>query len=211
VTTSSPLAVDSYPRGKKPDDEDGTMDAMAFAKSRPRKTMEDLMALPDEVRAELIHGELLVTPTPRVPHQRVLGRLYRLLDDWVRAAGSGEVLLSPMDVHLPSGDVVEPDLIYVSADNLDICQDWVRGVPDLLVEIVSPSHPERDRLVKRELYARNAVPAFWIVDPDEQSIELLRLDGHVYAPEAYLTGANVLETSSFPGLRVSLHQVFEAR
>lgn len=184
------------------------MDAMAFAKSRPRKTIEDLMALPDEVRAELIHGELLVTPTPRVVHQRVIGRLYRLLDDWARTAGSGEVLLSPLDVHLPSGDVVEPDLIYVSADNLDICQDWVRGVPDLLVEIVSPSHPERDRLVKRELYARNAVPVFWIVDPDEQSIELLRLDGHVYAPEAYLTGANVLETSAFPGLHVSLHQVF---
>ena len=184
------------------------MGAMPEAKSRPPKTVEDYMALPDDVRAELIGGELYVTPAPLLPHQRATARLGRTLADHVERLELGEVVFSPMDVHLPTGDVVQPDLIFVSKQRSHICRDWIHGVPDLLIEVLSPSNAERDLVVKRELYARNEVPAYWIVDPIERSIQLLRFEDGAYEPEAYLHGEADLTTPSFPGLRVPLATIF---
>ncbi len=145
------------------------MAAMAAPKTRPKKTIEDFHALGEGVCAELIHGELYVTPAPQIPHQEAIENLYLHLAPQILRLGLGRLHLSPMDVHFPSGDVVQPDLIFVSKANEAIRQDWIRGVPDLLIEVVSPTNPHRDRFVKRELYAQNGVPAYWIVDLEEQS------------------------------------------
>ena len=149
-----------------------------------------------------------MTPAPILPHQRVLARLGRALADHVEHAGLGEVVFSPMDVHLPTGDVVQPDLIYVSREREHICRRWIHGVPDLLIEVLSAFNAERDLVVKRDLYARNEVPAYWIADPMERSIQLLRLREGAYEPEAYHHGDAVLEPHAFPGLRLPLSRVF---
>ena len=151
------------------------MVSMSRVLQRPRKTKRDYRTLPDDVRAELVDGELYVTPAPSFAHQDVVGRLYRLLCALVDERDLGRVGLSPLDVHLPSGDVVQPDLLFVATANEGICREWVHGAPDLVVEVVSPTHPERDRFVKRRLYARSGIPEYWIVDPTERSGEVLRL------------------------------------
>ena len=184
------------------------MASMAHARSRPPKTVEDYMALPDDVRAELVGGELYVTPAPELPHQDVIGEIYLALRIHVDAHALGHVSLSPMDVHLPTGDVVQPDLIYVSKQREHIRQRWIHGAPDLLIEVLSRHNAERDLVVKRELYARNEVPAYWIVDPTECSIQLLRFQDGAYEPEAYFHGEADLTTPSFPGLRVPLATIF---
>ncbi len=184
------------------------MAAMARAKHRPPKTVEDYLDLPDDVRAELIGGELYVTPSPNLRHQSAIGALFVALTTHVDQHRLGRVVLSPMDVHLPTGDVVQPDLIYVSRAREAICRNWIEGVPDLLVEVLSPFNAERDLVVKRDLYARNEVPAYWIADPMERSIQLLRLREGAYEPEAYLHGDAVVEPDSLPGLRLPLSQVF---
>lgn len=167
------------------------------------------MKLPDGVRAELIEGELfMMSPSPQFRHQRVVGNLFRILDRAVRASGRGEVLVAPLDVHLPGGDIVQPDLIVILNENRHIVQDWIRGTPDLLVEILSPTSPERDRFVKRNVYARNGVPEYWIVDDDTRSIEVLALDGAAYAPAGYFTGDEAVVSPLIGSLDVKTSAAF---
>lgn len=187
------------------------MNAMAPATSRPPKTLDDFMALGDEVRAELIAGEIYhMAPSPQPRHQFVSLELLVVLDRHVRSLDLGRLLSAPSDVHLPSGDVVQPDLIFIAKANVAIIQDWIRGVPDLLIEIVSPSHAERDRIIKRALYARNGVPEYWIVDPVDRTIEVLRLCGETYAPAGYFGVGTYLESALLPGLALEVAGVFEA-
>ena len=188
------------------------MNAMA-ATSRPLKTADEFMALGDEVRAELIAGEIFMAPAPTRWHQNVAGNLYELLAPHARTRGRGDaswgtVWIAPLDVHLPSGDIVQPDLIFVRTENWEILQDWIRGTPDLLIEIVSPSNAERDRIVKRALYARNGVSEYWIVDPDVRTVEVLRLRDGTYEPAGYFGAGTELVSSVLPDLRLPIDEVF---
>ncbi len=185
------------------------MGSMADLLTRPRKTVEDFMKLPEGTLAELIDGEIFMTPGPRVPHQKAVLNLAAEIRAFARPRKLGDVFVSPMDVYLPSGDIVEPDLVFVRRDHSSIIQDWVRGVPDLLVEVLSPSHPERDLIVKRELYARNGVGEYWIVDPDDRSVQLLKLSGNRYQPAGYKKGAQTLVTELLPGLELTVENLFE--
>ena len=97
----------------------------AMATRRPLKTVDDYMALGDEVRAELIAGEIYMTPSPTARHQSIVGSLYLDLVAAARAGEAGVVYLSPLDVHLPTGDIVQPDLLFVREGNMGIVQDWV--------------------------------------------------------------------------------------
>ncbi|MBI4566033.1 MAG: Uma2 family endonuclease [Planctomycetes bacterium] len=186
------------------------MKLMTELKTRPRKTIDDFMKLPEGALAELIDGEILMSPTPKVRHQEITLNLTVLLRDHVRSRGLGRVIISPMDVHLPSGNIVEPDVIFISRRNESIIQDWIRGVPDLLIEVVSPTGVERDRLVKRDLYARNGVPEYWIVDPTEESVELLLLKEGRYAPHGYFLKTDGVRSSVLPQLELPVASIFQA-
>ncbi len=181
---------------------------MAATRVRPRKTVEDYMRLPDDVRAELIDGEILMSPSPLDRHQRIVFRLARKLADFVEAGTLGEVFIAPFDVHLPTGDVVEPDIFFVSVSRLDIVKGWVRGVPDLIIEILSPTGLERDRFIKRDLYARNGVLEYWLVDTEAESIEVLSLHAECYEPAGYFTGSETIISAIIPGLPLRARDVF---
>ncbi len=184
--------------------------SMAAMNAKPRKTVEDFMKLPEGTLAELIDGEILMTPSPRPVHQRIVLNITVRLDHHLRAhPGIGEMFFAPLDVHLPSGDIVEPDLIYISADRKGIVKDWIRGVPGLLIEVVSPTHPERDLFVKRNLYARNGVAEYWIVRPDENAIEVLRLHEGLYEPAGYFRPGETITTPQLPGFELPVVAVFE--
>jgi Uma2 family endonuclease len=179
-------------------------------KLKPRKTVEDYMKLPEGVRAELIEGELFMTPSPRYGHQDVATELVARLRALAGARGLGKVLSAPFDVHLPSGDIVQPDVVFVRTENLGIIRDWVRGVPDLLIEVLSPEAPERDRIIKRDLYARNGVPEYWIVDPAARTIEVFRLEGESYPPPAVFESGDTLTSALLPSLGLGVDEVVPA-
>lgn len=184
---------------------------MAQPTMRPPKTLDDYLALPDDVRAELIAGDLYVTPGPSLEHQRVVLRLLRRFCDACELGDRAEVLASPLDVHLPTGDVVQPDIVVVGADQGDICRpDGVHGAPRLLVEVVSPTHPERDRLVKRGRYARAGVAEYWIVDPVAESVEVFILVEDEYTPAGWFTGDARVESPALPHLRLRADRLFSA-
>jgi Uma2 family endonuclease len=176
---------------------------------RPRKTIEDYMSLPEGVRAELIDGEIFMSPSPKYRHQQIQKRLSRLLDDFVTSQALGEICVPPLDVHLLSGDVVQPDIIFVAAANRGIVQEWIRGVPDLLVEIVSPEGAERDRIVKRDLYARNGVREYWLVDDATRSVEILTLSQGRYAPYGFFEEGDCATSVVLPGLALPVRDLFD--
>src|SRR6266699_2854047 len=141
----------------------------------------DLLVMPDDGRhREIIDGELLVTPSPLSDHQRIVGRIASSLFFYLRDHPVGELLTAPMDVILGDYDVLEPDLLLILNEHRGIIQDWVRGAPDLVVEVLSPTTASHDRGPKLKAYARFGVPECWIVDPDQQAVEVYRLAQQVY-------------------------------
>lgn len=177
-------------------------------KLKPRKTIDDFMRLPEGALAELLEGELLMTPAPSLEHQRIVGRLFAALAPYVAGGRIGEILLSPIDVHLPSGDIVEPDLVFVGKAHSAILRDTIRGVPDLVIEVVSPARPERDLLVKRGLYERNGIGEYWIVTPETRSVEvLIRKDGR-YDSHGWFEAADTLTSPTLPGFSLPLTAIF---
>ena len=127
-------------------------------------------AAPPGERWELVDGEVLVTPSPHWVHQRIIGRLFVLLTSYVQSHALCEAFLSPLDVKLEPGLVLQPDLLVVPTGALKRRADVVRHLL-LAAEIVSPSSARHDRVRKRPHYQRNRVPEYWIVDDLSQTIE----------------------------------------
>jgi Uma2 family endonuclease len=132
----------------------------------------DFAQLPDKPRCELLYGSLLVTPSPLVRHQLVLGRLHALFLSHAETH-EGLTILAPMDVRLADHSIVQPDLIYVTPARREVIRERIFGAPDLLVEILSPSTARRDRGAKMKLYADSGVAEYWLVDPESETFEFL--------------------------------------
>lgn len=150
--------------------------AAALETRNKRWTYDEYFKLDEDQRYEILNGELLMAPSPDTWHQSWVGSLYRILDTHTRGQNLGKVFLAPLDVVLDAENSVQPDLVFISAGNLPSVQRRaIFGVPDLLVEVVSPSSVRRDRYTKKELYARFGVKEYWIADPANASLEVLAL------------------------------------
>lgn len=123
---------------------------------------------------ELLDGEIIMRPTPRFQHQRILGNLFMLLKSLLKG---GHLLYAPMDMHLSEYDSVQPDLFWVAPDNTacQLVEGYWYGPPTLVIEILSPSTALRDRREKYELYEQAEVREYWLVDPDARMVEVYRL------------------------------------
>ncbi|MDQ3692012.1 MAG: Uma2 family endonuclease [Chloroflexota bacterium] len=140
-------------------------------------TYNDLAGTPDDgQRYEIIGGELFVSPSPILDHQRVVTRLGTQLYMYVEAHQMGEVFLGPTDVFFAETDVVVPDVLFVAGDRSDILhRRYVAGAPDLVIEVLSPKTRRRDLGVKKALYAAYGVAEYWIADPSARTLEVWTL------------------------------------
>lgn len=168
---------------------------------------EDLFELPDDgKRYEIIDGELYEMPSPSLVHQLTIGKLYLLLVPAAEAIGA-YVVLAPLDLILAAGaDPVQPDLFMLGLEQREMASSRVAGVvPRLVIEVLSPSNAEHDRVVKRALYARAGVPEYWLVNLEAGAIEVLVLEGGEYRRYLQAVGdepvtSTVLAGLSFPAL-----------
>src|SRR6266481_5802474 len=122
--------------------------SMAAVVEKPAKrwTYEEYYQLNEEQRYEIIDGNLLMAPAPDTWHQDWCREIFRLVDNHVRTNKLGKVFFAPVDVVLDSENTVQPDLFYISSSSLGIVQRRaIFGIPELLVEVVSPSSVRRDR------------------------------------------------------------------
>lgn len=141
-----------------------------------RYTYQDYLTIPEDTsrRHEIVDGELHVSAAPRFRHQEVVRDLLHLLHDIVRSHDLGVVVPGPVTVHLHDELVVEPDIVFVRRDRIELVdrEGAIHGAPDLVVEVLSPSNRAYDRDLKRKRYLENGVREVWIVDADEGSVEV---------------------------------------
>ena len=176
-------------------------------------TYDDFLLFPDDgQRHELIDGEHYVTPSPNIAHQLIVGNLYFALRGYVEANQSGQLFTAPLDVVFSDFDVVEPDLLFVTAARRHdiLTKQNVRGAPDLVIEVGSPGTRRRDETIKRRLYERDRVAEYWIVDPDLEVVRIYRREDTGYGRPLALSreAGDVLQSALFPGLSLPLDVIF---
>jgi len=135
----------------------------------PRTIMEVFKMLPEGTLAEVIDNTLYMLPTPTGKHQRISRLLTTQLDLFVTKNKLGEIFYAPFDVFLDeSANAIQPDILFIAKQNASILNDEgiVHGVPDLIIEILSPGNKKHDLITKKNLYEKFGVKEYWIVDPD---------------------------------------------
>ncbi|MEO0169134.1 MAG: Uma2 family endonuclease, partial [candidate division WOR-3 bacterium] len=175
-------------------------------------TYEDYLKLEDDKRYEVINGRLVEMPAPNFEHQKILKRLLILLVKFVESGESlGEVIPAPFDVILSKTVVVQPDIVYISKGSLkNIKEGRMFGLPDLVIEIISPSTTRRDTVVKKGIYQEFGVKECWIVYPYEKAIEVWVLDDKGnYELYSFAEGKGKVKSKVLEGLEIDLEEVFK--
>ena len=176
-------------------------------------TYDDFVLFPDDgKRHELIDGEHYVTASPNTKHQQVSMELTFLMRSWLEDHPIGRLFAAPFDMVLSNFDVVVPDVIYLSNERAAeiITTLHLRGAPELVVEIGSPSTRQRDETIKRRLYERSGVSEYWFVDPELDVVRVYRRDAERFARPVELSreAGDTLTTPLLAGLTLPLDRIF---
>jgi len=136
-----------------------------------KATVEDYKKLPEGVPVELIGGYLVKEPSPEYLHQRVSMYLSSGMHQFVKQQDLGEVLAAPMDVYLDEENVFQPDILFISKENLSLIEkDGIHGPPDIVIEILSPSNAYHDVSTKLRIYEKYEVKEYFIADPASRDV-----------------------------------------
>lgn len=140
---------------------------------------------------EIIRGEKIMSPSPAKSHMYIMNNIFFNIQIYLRGKKIGRVFTDNMDVHLPDGTLVKPDLFVVCDRKILKDKATVYGVPDFVVEILSYSTRRRDMTTKKEIYEKNGVHEYWIVNPWDKSVLVHHLregkleldDVYIFCPE----------------------------
>ncbi|MDQ2787437.1 MAG: Uma2 family endonuclease [Chloroflexota bacterium] len=184
---------------------------MAIQRAEVRgMTYDDYCLLPDDRnRYEVIEGELTMSPSPRYRHQDTVWRLGVLLHTFVETNKLGAVVGAPMDVILEPNTIVQPDLLFIRRENMEIITELnIQGPPDLCIEVLSPNTGLHDRYTKKAVYARCGVPEYWIIDPAREIVSVFEIDGDTYRLRGDASGDDVVSSGVLAGFQIIARSVF---
>jgi Uma2 family endonuclease len=173
-------------------------------------TVDDYLMLGEmKTPCQLINGELIMSPSPTPYHQAIAGNLYDLLRAEAKKT-DGIVFFAPIDLHIDRKNVFQPDLIYISKENKHIItQRAIEGVPDLVVEVISPSNIFSDRYIKKKIYQKIGIKEYWIVDPANQTLEIfLSRQADPDVPHLYVVAEGQVTSTLIPSLNFDLKIIF---
>ena len=182
---------------------------MAIPNPLIKFTYEDYLNTPEDKRYELLDGDLVALSSSEEFHQRVSILLGAKLFLFKSEHSLGRIYHAPFDVVLSNTDVVQPDLIFVSNERADIITPAnIQGVPDLVVEILSPSTATRDKTFKRSLYARHGITEYWMVDLATKTITILRLGERGFEVINTYGEGETLTSPTLQGFPLKLDDIF---
>ncbi|GIX42102.1 MAG: hypothetical protein KatS3mg129_1835 [Leptospiraceae bacterium] len=180
---------------------------------KERWRYEDYIKLEDDKRYELIEGELLMSPAPNTKHQRIIFNLLYILAEGLKSKKiNGQVYTAPIDVVFREDIVLQPDIVYITEERKDIIKErGIFGIPDLVIEVISPGSEKRDIVDKKRIYEESKVKEYWIVFPNEEFIEVLEYDekGNRYKEIGVYNKEKELESKVIKGLKIKVKEVFE--
>lgn len=188
---------------------------MPLPAKQERFTFADVLVWDEDERIEIINGEAFMMATPSSRHQEISMELSRQLANFLEGKRC-RVYPAPFGVRLfeQDGDspenvdtIVEPD-ISVVCDRNKIDKHGCKGAPDMVIEILSPSSLRHDRLVKLNLYQRAGVREYWIVDPENRSVQVFTLDGGALKIREDYGPQDVAKVNVLDGYFIELSKVF---
>jgi Uma2 family endonuclease len=161
-------------------------------------------------RRELVWGVLREPPAPFYSHQRIVTRVAVALETHVRRRALGSVCVAPVDVVLDPrlGLVAQPDVVFISAERLDIIRNQIWGAPDLVVEVLSMGTTQYDRTVKLDWYRRYGVAEYWLIDPIAREVQVVDCRSQELAQQTF-SEQDTLRSRILPRLRLRAARVFE--
>lgn len=184
--------------------------SLAAPRSKAPKiwTYDEASALPDGARFEIYNGALFKMPSPNLKHQNIVGLLYAFLLVW-KAQNGGRIFLSPVDLYVSSTKYFIPDVVFYTRETTetnDVLGDpqRLRVAPDLVIEIVSPSTAKNDRVEKVREYAAFGVRNYWIISPDEQTLQAYVLRDTLYSIAQAAGDDDEFAPEMFPGHTLAL-------
>lgn len=182
----------------------------------PRFTSSDLAVMPDDgKRYEVIDGELYVTHQPSWNHQFAATRLARFLDEWSEATGLGMANTAPGLIFAEDDDVA-PDVVWISRSRLQTAlqeDGKLHSAPELVIEVLSPGSRNaiRDRQTKLKLYSRRGVQEYWIVDWQQQQVEVYRRHQSSLELVSTLLGEDVVNSPLLPGFSCPIQRLWSSQ
>ena len=176
----------------------------------PPITVEDYKVLPETgPRYQLVEGSLEMAPAPNRFHQDISRNIEFAILQWINTGGGGKVYDAPFDVYLDDTNVFQPDIAFISPENLGILTAaGAEGAPDLIVEILSPSNRALDLGPKKKLYARFGVKELWMIDPEPRTISKYSLRDDAQNPIETISESGFLESDLLPGLKIAGAEAF---
>jgi Uma2 family endonuclease len=174
---------------------------------------EEYLALNGNHLVELSNGRLEVLPMPTSLHQLIVAFLYESLSAFSRSHDLGVVLFAPLRVRLWAGKFREPDIVFMRREHADRAGDRFWKGADLVMEVVSGDEEDRrrDLVVKRQEYAKAGIGEYWIVDPRDERIIVLRLARKRYVVHGEFEKGSVASSHLLPGFTVDVTQTFARR
>ena len=167
------------------------------------------MELEDGFYYELINGKILKKQAPTPDHQSVSGEINEIIRNFVKQNQLDKVFYSPIDVFFDNYNHTQPDILFIKKErNFIITSHGIEGVPDLIVEIISPSSIKTDRNDKFNLYLEFGVSEYWIVDPRYQSIEIHVLENGKYVLRSFATVTGIVQSKVLEGLNLEIAPIF---
>lgn len=168
-------------------------------------TVADYLQLEEGVLAQLVNGELIMSPAPSPLHQRVVRELYNQLSE---AHLPGELFFAPIDLFLDGSNVFQPDLLFLDAGQAHfVTPRGIEGAPALVVEVISPSNSFLDRNLKKQVYIEAGVREYWIVDPGNHTLEICFSGSG--QPVRYFAESDLVTSGLFPYLSFPLADLFQ--
>jgi Uma2 family endonuclease len=178
--------------------------------TKQKTTYADYVKIDDNNRYEVFNGELRMVPAPSTDHQFISRDLEILVWNFVSQKGLGEVLDAPVDVVFDDEEVYQPDLVFIKRDRQGIIKrDAIHGVPDLIMEIVSPSSVFYDTVEKKEIYRKYGVNEYWLVFPDEKAIEVFVLENGEYQEFCRFKKNGCVASKILEGLKIYAKDIFK--
>jgi Uma2 family endonuclease len=188
------------------------------ATEKKKYTYQDYLKFSNDVRYEIIEGNLIIVPAPNSSHQNISRNIELLICDYIYKNNLGEVFHAPYDVILDNNNIIQPDILYISREQFGNIKDGggFFGSPEIVIEIISPSSKSRDTYQKKDLYESFNIKEYWIVDPANKTMEIFTLDEkskYYLFSEGYLGegGNSSLNSNILKDLEINLSVVFAKR
>ena len=184
---------------------------MLIVEKKKKYTVDDYMLLEEGAPFQLINYDLVMSPSPNPVHQQILFELSEIIVLYnIKQGRKGQWMYAPMDVTFDDGNVLQPDILYISEERKsEVIKEKVQGAPDLIIEILSPFNAYYDLIQKKDLYEKYGVKEYIIVDPIAKNVALYVLKDGVYYLHQKAQNDEILSSILLPEFNIEINNLFK--